>query len=431
MGVWNLSVGLGRIERMFDAENIDVIPEGLDRIEPGPFLAAILSTIDPTRVSAYDRIVVLRAQKRMAAHYEAGSYQTIAAIADPDDPTGDPGLGYEAAALELQAGLRLTRRSADTELSLAVDLSERFPQVLAAMNNGDVDRPRVRVITTETAHLDTATAREVVDQVIGTAPRLTTGQLRAAIRKLCIQVDPEQAADRYHHAVEDRCLITEPTDTGTTNLHLFNLPPDKVAAAADHINHLAKQHRKPGETRTMDQLRADIAADLLTGNPLSAPTRRGIVDLHVDLKTLTELSNTPGELAGYGPVIADIARQITAQQTSSEWRWTLNHPNTGQPLTHGTTNRRPTTNQTRLVQTHNPTCVFPGCLTPSTQTDLDHTTPWAAGGPTTTNNLAPLCRHHHTQRHQHHWTYQPQPNGDHTWTSPTGHQYTTTGRAPP
>ncbi|MCZ6630322.1 MAG: hypothetical protein O7D28_03120, partial [Actinobacteria bacterium] len=43
----------------------------------------------------------------------------------------------------------------------------------------------------------------------------------------------------------------------------------------------------------------------------------------VDLETLTGLTENPGELAGFGPVIADIARRVTAEQESAEWRWTV------------------------------------------------------------------------------------------------------------
>ncbi len=48
-----------------------------------------------------------------------------------------------------------------------------------------------------------------------------------------------------------------------------------------------------------------------------------MVDIRVDLETLTGLTENPGELAGFGPVIADIARRVTAEQESAEWRWTV------------------------------------------------------------------------------------------------------------
>ena len=56
--------------------------------------------------------------------------------------------------------------------------------------------------------------------------------------------------------------------------------------------------------------------------------------------------------------------------------------------------------------------------------------PWAHGGPTRVDNLAPLCRRHHRIRHHSGWTHHPLPNGDHLWLSRLGHTYTTSGLPP-
>ncbi len=158
--------------------------------------------------------------------------------------------------------------------------------------------------------------------------------------------------------------------------------------------------------------------------------RRGTVDIHVDLTTLTRLTDDPGELAGYGPVIADIARQVAENQPGAEWRWTLTDSDSGMTVDNGVTRRRPTHLQRRHIEARHPHCVFPGCRIPAAECDLDHRQPWAHGGPTTTDNLAPLCRHHHQTRHHSNWTHQPLPNGDHQWTSQLGHTYTTSGLPP-
>lgn len=56
------------IEHMFD-RGYAPLPAGLDEMEPGPELAAVLDDIDVDEVSPYDRITVLQAHARMEAHY--------------------------------------------------------------------------------------------------------------------------------------------------------------------------------------------------------------------------------------------------------------------------------------------------------------------------------------------------------------------------
>ena len=411
------------------------IPAGLDAIEPGPVLAAFLSSIDVSRLSGFDRIVVLRARRRLVSHYQAQLYGDMAAVSDAIedlDGSDDPEAVWDGAAAEIRAALRLTRRAADTELGVALDLRERLPRLLEAFEAGVVDLRRAQTILRGTAHLDTHTAQLVVTQVLERAPQLTTGQLKAAVARLAIEVAPDSAKTRYEQAIEDRRIVSELSEDGTAHLSGFDLPPDQVAAITNHINQLAKSLRRQGETRTMDQLRADVYLDLLQGHHQTNKPARGGIELRVDLQTLAELSDTPGELAGYGPVIADIARQITQQQTQgTPWRYVITDPHTGMPLTHGTTQRRPTAAQQRHIITHNPTCIFPGCRMPATACDLDHRTPWSKTHKTDPNDMAPGCRHDHIRiKHRHGWNYQPISGGDWLWTSRLGHQYTTSGKPP-
>jgi hypothetical protein len=261
---------------------------------------------------------------------------------------------------------------------------------------------------------------------------LTTGQLKAALARLCIEVDPADAKTRFDHAVAERRIVAELSEDGTAHLSGLDLPPDRVAAITTHINELAESLRRDGESRSMDQLRADVYLDLLEGKARSKKPTQGGIELRVDLQTLARLSEAPGELAGYGPVIADIARQITEQQThGTPWRFVVTDPATGMPVTHGITRRRPTATQQRHLIAHHQTCVFPGCRMPATNCDLDHRIPWAHSHTTRTNDLAPGCRHDHIRiRHRHGWTYRPLPGGDWLWTRRLGHQYTTSGRSP-
>ncbi|MGH8928383.1 MAG: HNH endonuclease [Acidimicrobiia bacterium] len=125
-----------------------------------------------------------------------------------------------------------------------------------------------------------------------------------------------------------------------------------------------------------------------------------------------------------------MARRMVDEQSEAQWRVTVINPETGEPAWTGITRRRPTAAQRRLISAYNPTCVFMGCRSPATRSDLDHNQPWAKGGTTTTDNLAPLCPRHHTAKDQGGWTLQQTRPGTYQWQSPLGHNYVVTSRPP-
>ena len=105
----------------------------------------------------------------------------------------------------------------------------------------------------------------MVERIIEAAARLTTGQLNALIRRVCVQADPDDAANRYREAVDGRRVVVEPSVDGTAHLFGLDLPPDRVAAAMRRIADLAQTLKTVDETRTFDQIRADVFLDLLEG----------------------------------------------------------------------------------------------------------------------------------------------------------------------
>jgi hypothetical protein len=134
---------------------------------------------------------------------------------------------------------------------------------------------------------------------------------------------------------------------------------------------------------------------------------------------LMGLDDQPGELAGYGPIPADLARELAGDAT---WRRLLTDPISGQLLDFGRTTYRPPAALADFVRARDHRCLFPGCSRPADACDIDHRTPHPHG-PTSAENLGCLCRHHHKLKHEAGWTLEYR-NGAHIWTTPTGHQYT-------
>jgi hypothetical protein len=336
----------------------------------------------------------------------------------------------EAAAAEIRAALRLTRLGADNQLSFALDLVRRMPAVLDALSSGAIDERRARAIVDGTLHLSEEVARDVADAVLPHAGSWTTGQLRERLRKLCIETNPEDAKKRYERAVDNRRLAADPTVDGTADIVLVDVPPDRAAAVMASINDEAKRLHTADEQRTMDQLRADIALDRLeSADGATASGRPGGVVIRGTAEMFAGIAETPGDLNGYGPVGADISRQIAERQKKATWDWELVHPETGQILDVGTTRRRPDAKQRRIIEGNDPRCVFLGCRMPAKECDIDHTVEYSESGVTKIAELAPLCRHDHNRvRHEIGWTYRRLENGDYLWTSPLGHSYTTSGK---
>jgi hypothetical protein len=316
----------------------DGLPPELDAMEPGPLLAVVLSSLDVDRVSPHDAVLVLKACRRLVSHFEARAYRAMVAILHAyEDMFDDFEWVEDAAATEVRAALRLTRRAASRALGMAGDLWERFPQIGEALEAGRIDDRRAAVILDHTAHLPPETAGAVVDEILERAEEMTTGQLAERLRRLAIAVEPEEARLRYETAVEERRIVTEATTDGTAHLLGLHLPPDVVVAATDRIDRIARRLKTANETRSIDQIRADVFLELLCGGGQAG--RSGTVDIRVDLATLAELDEHPGDLAGFGPVVADIARR--AARAADRWRYTVFDPVDGTVIDTGITRRRP------------------------------------------------------------------------------------------
>jgi hypothetical protein len=327
--------------------------------------------------------------------------------------------------------LHLSNKGAELELGRALSLL-RLPEVHAALRKGALDLYRAETIVSQTGHLGEGDARWVSEQVLVEAPGLTASQIRVRTQRLCFLSDPEEASVRYGEAVRNRFVSVQGNEFGTASLEGSDLPPDRAEAAYRRLTRLARKLKRNGEERTMDQLRADLLLELLLGEKAEERSTSvgGSVELRVDLETLAGLSEAPGELLGFGPVIADLARQVATEQVHCEWSFVVTDPETGMPIHTGVTRRRPRRETRRLVEARNPTCVFPGCRRSSRNSDLDHRLQWSEQGPTCECNLVPLCRRHHLCRHRLGWRHRPLPGGDHLWVSPLGHRYSTSGRPP-
>ena len=408
------------------AGRVHVLPSDLEDMAPGPFLASILSVVDPERLTGRDVVRYVQAQARLVAHYQAAYYTGISELAHSveADTTERSSLPNEYASDELAAALTQTRRAAQTDVDTALELKQRLPQVAEALAAGRIDAAKTRVFTQETLTLKPALIPDVVQQVIGDAPELTTGQLRARLKKLVLEADRDAAQTQYQAGLEDRKLVVYPNPDHTATLSLSGIAPEDGIEIANRLHSQALElKRLPEETRTIDQLKTDIALDLLQGKTTNHPhTTPPPIIVH------TSPEQPSAHIPGYGPILPSSLHTLIQNADKT----TISAETISQRITpdcHQTPSRKPTKTQTQHIHIRYPVCIHPGCRIPATRCDLDHRKPWHQGGQTTCTNLAPLCRHHHQCKTKGNWKLQRNPDGSHTHTSPLGHTYTT--GAPP
>ena len=215
----------------------------------------------------------------------------------------------------------------------------------------------------------------------------------------------------------------QPAHQAQTIMHALNA----IATAAKHADPDPRRY-------TMDQRRADALHTLCAAalaDP-SLPKRHGRpahIGVVVDLPTLLGLAEHPGELAGYGPIPASIARLLASDGV---WHRMVLEPVTGHLLDLGSTKYRP--NQvTDYILARNPECDFPVCHTPAVNCQIDHTEPFAhgpepgagesTGGSTSSQNCWPRCTRHHQLKTHGGWTITQNADGSTTWTNTHGRNY--------
>jgi len=236
-----------------------------------------------------------------------------------------------------------------------------------------------------------------------------------------VQTDPSLDAQPTKRACnrDDVPPRDEPRDENVVRL---TTGPSGDARGDEHHPTTTAEH--PIDTRTMDQKRADLLADLLlAGTPVAhgagLDAIRAEVAITVPVLTLAGVGSQPALLAGYGPIDAETARRLTADAPG--WDRVMTDPYTGAVL--GVDRYRKNKDLERFLRARDERCRCPGCVRLARGSDVDHTMDAARGGPTEHTNLAHLCRRHHTLKHETAWRVKQLPGGILEWTGPSGRTY--------
>ncbi|GAA3744831.1 HNH endonuclease signature motif containing protein [Leifsonia bigeumensis] len=333
-------------------------------------------------------------------------------------------IAWRSMAAEIAVATRMSDRTVQAMMGRATALVHTLPSVLDALGADRISFGHARVILEHAVGIEPAALDEYQRITLERAEETTPGRLAATAKIAAARLRAESFEERHARAREGRKVTIRDLDGGMSEL-VQVLPTVYAAAVFDRLTRQAKAVAATGDPRTRDQLRADLAMDLLlTGEPAcgeDAPHTpasgiRAEVAILIPAFTLLGESDEPATLLGRGPIDLDTACRLASQ--APELVRVLTDPVTGMVI--NADNYRPTSSLRRYLEQRDRHCGFPVCNRDARYTDIDHTIPWEHGGRTVPGNLACLCRGHHTLKHHGGWTVKQTSPGILEWTSPLG-----------
>ncbi|NQX17207.1 DUF222 domain-containing protein [Rathayibacter sp. VKM Ac-2857] len=253
---------------------------------------------------------------------------------------------------ELAVAFGLSERDVSRRLETAQMLMEHLPLTRALLRDARI-LWEVGEAICKTASSLPETSRSALDErAADAALTMTTTQLRRALSRWREELHEQPLAQRHARAREDRAVWVTPDIDGMATLCVYG-PAPAVMGAHDRLRRIARTLRDEGDPRTLQQLSADAAVDLLCDgdivgtspnaehrpDPTFVPGIRAEVRLALAASTAVGLDDAPADLDGYGPVPAEIARELI--RTAASFTRVLTDSDTGAVVSVGRTWRVP------------------------------------------------------------------------------------------
>ena len=377
-----------------------------------------------------------RMEARLAAlkvHFTAGYASAAEAMAaravSPQERTAQE----MAMRAEVACALTVSEGTAGALLAESDALTTVLPRTLAALQAGTLSWQHARVMCGETSGLEPGAAAVLEAHFLAPdsphaargcpAGELVPSRFRVRARRWRERHHPVSIEARHRRSALDRRLECVPDRDGMAWLSSY-LPAEAAAGIWSRVTDASRALQGPGESRTLTQLRADVAADwLLRGVAEGTPSPTAQVLVTVPVLSLLGAGEEPAMLDGYGPVPASVARRLVGEGASSFLR-VLTDPRSGAPLEIGRSSYRIPKAMRQWLRLRDGHCPFPGCNNHSLDNEADHLLAWSDGGGTGITNLGQPCRRHHRLKHTTRWkpveATRDEPPG---WISPSGRYY--------
>ncbi len=340
----------------------------------------------------------------------------------------------EAVAAEVAAGLRISQGLAASRLRYARALGERLPKTGAVFAAGQIDLRAFQTIVFRTDLIVDAQVMAAVDELValnvGRWPSMTKARLSGQVDAIVARADADAVRRRKERHADREIWIGQDAD-GISRIDGSMFTID--AHALDRRLSALAATVCAQDPRSREQRRADALGVLAAGGDRLG-CRCGLPDCaagarpaaqSVVIHVIAERATLDGD--GGAPaweVGADglVTPELVAELAKSAKLVPLRHPGDIPPEP----GYVPSKALADFVRCRDLTCRWPGCDQPALNCDLDHTIPYAQGGPTHASNLKCYCRTHHLVKTFWGWHDQQLPDGTLILTSPAGHTYVTT-----
>ncbi len=212
---------------------------------------------------------------------------------------------------QLAMARNVSPSQAARDLVLGKALRDRFRRIGEKLRGGETSAFAARLIVQETSPISDEVARRIDRQFAGELTGIPAVRAGRAARFLGMQADPAGYVEASRKSAEQRRVTTRPAPDTMMWLSAL-LPVATGVGAFASLDRDARTAVAAGDGRSLDQLRADLLVERITGQAETQPAPIEI-QLTMSAKTLFAGDHTPAVVGGYGAVPAGWAMDLLAQ----------------------------------------------------------------------------------------------------------------------
>ncbi|MCC3301747.1 HNH endonuclease signature motif containing protein [Arthrobacter sp. zg-Y895] len=213
----------------------------------------------------------------------------------------DPGLAFSLAASECATILNVPQVTGQRLLSEAISLCTSHTATLTGLEEGRLSYQHAQVVLDQCQNVPAEKLPGFEADLLAAAEGQTRSQFSAKARRLREKCYPETVSTRHLTAFEQRKVTLDREEDGMSCLSAY-LRAAEAQQIYTALSAAARGEQAGGDSRTRDQLRADILAQLLMGGSRRLFATPGTPDeAGTDGRTGTGRgSGDPGETGGSG-----------------------------------------------------------------------------------------------------------------------------------